>query len=146
MLSRYSWWLELNFFLMKLVYNSNTKGRFSGAYLRKFQKLNQSHRTQNKLIFWKFQSNLPKAMFSVPVTSFLPFGNFLKYAPKNLPLREIQLQPPGEPGEHRLGEVLQERSKSKFNIILSYSFIVFVYLRIYFSLKFFLWYLSSSGI
>ena len=34
--------------------------------------------------------------------------------------KEIQLQPPGEPREHRLGEVLQGRSKSKFNIILSF--------------------------
>ena len=46
----------------------------------------------------------------------------------NLPLvftykfrkKEIQLQPPEEPREHRLGEVLQGRSKSKFNIILSF--------------------------
>ena len=36
--------------------------------------------------------------------------------------KEIQLQSPGEPREHRLGEVLQGRSKSKFNIILSISF------------------------
>ena len=33
-------------------------------------------------------------------------------------LKEIQLQPPGEPREYRLGEVLQGMSKSKFNIIL----------------------------
>ena len=32
----------------------------------------------------------------------------------------IQLQPPGEPREHRLGKALQGRSKSKFNIILSF--------------------------
>ena len=30
------------------------------------------------------------------------------------------IQSPGEPREHRLGEVLQGSSKSKFNIILSY--------------------------
>ena len=42
----------------------------------------------------------------------------------NLPLvfickfreKEINLQPPGEPREHRLDEVIQGRSKSKFNI------------------------------
>ena len=34
--------------------------------------------------------------------------------------KEIQLKPPEEPREHRLGEVLQGRSKSKFNIILSF--------------------------
>ena len=46
----------------------------------------------------------------------------------NLPLvfiykfrkKEIQIQPPGEPREHRLGEVLQGRWKSKCNIILSF--------------------------
>ena len=31
-------------------------------------------------------------------------------------IKEIQLQPPGEPREHHLGEVLQGRTKSKFNI------------------------------
>ena len=36
--------------------------------------------------------------------------------------------PPGEPQEHRLGEVLQGRSKSKFNIIFSYM-IVLVFFR-----------------
>ena len=35
-------------------------------------------------------------------------------------MKEIQLQPSGEPREHRLGEVLQGWSKSKFNIILSF--------------------------
>ena len=48
--------------------------------------------------------------------------------PVNLPLvfinkfrkKVIQLQPPGEPREHRIGEVLQGRSKYKFNIILSF--------------------------
>ena len=38
--------------------------------------------------------------------------------------KEIQLQPPGEPREHRLGEVLNGRSKSKFNITLSYSIVL----------------------
>ena len=33
--------------------------------------------------------------------------------------KEIQHQPPGEPRAHRLGEVLQGWSKSKFNVILS---------------------------
>ena len=33
-----------------------------------------------------------------------------------------QIQPLGEPREHRLGEVLQGRSKLKFNIILSFFF------------------------
>ena len=33
----------------------------------------------------------------------------------------INIQPPGEPREHHLGKVLQERSKSKFNIILFYN-------------------------
>ena len=32
---------------------------------------------------------------------------------------QFQNQPPGEPREHHLGEVLQGRLKSKFNIILS---------------------------
>ena len=36
---------------------------------------------------------------------------------------EVQLQPPGEPREHRQGEVLRGRSKSKFNVILSLVFI-----------------------
>ena len=52
----------------------------------------------------------------------------------NLCKKENQLQPPGEPREHRLGEVLQGRSKSNFNIILS------------FFLQIFLRYLSSSVI
>ena len=34
---------------------------------------------------------------------------------------EIQLQPTGDPREHRLGEVLQGRSKSKFNHIIFFS-------------------------
>ena len=38
----------------------------------------------------------------------------------NLCKKENQLQPPGEPREHRLGEVLQGRSKSNFNIILHF--------------------------
>ena len=33
---------------------------------------------------------------------------------------EVQNQSPGEPWEHHLGEVLQGRSKSKFNITLSF--------------------------
>ena len=32
-------------------------------------------------------------------------------------LQDIQFQPPGKPWEHRLGEVLQGRPKSKFNIL-----------------------------
>ena len=35
----------------------------------------------------------------------------------------FQNQPPGEPRKHHLGEVLQGRSKSKFNITLSYSIV-----------------------
>ena len=42
--------------------------------------------------------------------------------------KEIQLQPPGEPRDHRLGEVLQGRSKSKFYIILSFFLKIFLYL------------------
>ena len=34
-------------------------------------------------------------------------------------------QPPGEPQEHHLGEVLQGRSKSNFNVILSYSIVLY---------------------
>ena len=47
----------------------------------------------------------------------------------NLPLvfhfDKFQSLPPGEPREHHLGEVLQVRSKSKFNITLSYSIVLF---------------------
>ena len=39
-----------------------------------------------------------------------------------------QIQPLGEPREHRLGEVLQGRSKLKFNIILSFFF--WIYLQV----------------
>ena len=46
----------------------------------------------------------------------------------NLPLvfiynfckKEIEIQPPGDPLEHRLGKVLQGKNKSKLNIILSF--------------------------
>ena len=64
----------------------------------------------------------------------------------NLPLvfiyklskKEIQLQPQGEPNRvHRLGEVLQGRSKSKFNIILSF---FILYLPLVFIFK---WYFDK---
>ena len=35
-------------------------------------------------------------------------------------VKKVPIQPPGEPREHHLGEVLQGRSRSKFNIILYY--------------------------
>ena len=40
---------------------------------------------------------------------------------------KFQNQPPGEPREHHLGEVLQGRSKSKFYITLSYLIVLFVF-------------------
>ena len=41
--------------------------------------------------------------------------------------KEIQLKPQGEPREHHLGEVLQGRSKFKFNITLSYLIVLFFF-------------------
>ena len=37
---------------------------------------------------------------------------------------------PGEPREHHLGEVLQGRSKSKFNIILSNLIVLFFWVQV----------------
>ena len=44
--------------------------------------------------------------------------------------QDIQIQPPGEHRERRLGEVLQGRSKSKFNIILSYLIVLFFLVQV----------------
>ena len=48
---------------------------------------------------------------------FIPF----QYLHTSLLRKKIQLQPPGEPREHRLGEVLKGRSKSKFDILFDSS-------------------------
>ena len=40
---------------------------------------------------------------------------------------EILLRPPGEPRDHRQGDVLQGRVKSILNIILFFSFYVFLW-------------------
>ena len=40
------------------------------------------------------------------------------------------IQPPAEHREHRLSEVLQGRSKSKFNIILSYLIVLFFWVQV----------------
>ena len=56
----------------------------------------------------------------------------------NLPLvfiykfckKEIKLQQPGKPWEHRLGEVPQGRLKSKFNMTLSYSIVMFFWVQV----------------
>ena len=38
---------------------------------------------------------------------------------------KLQNPPPGEPREHHLGVILQERSKSKLNITVFYSIVLF---------------------
>ena len=85
--------------------------RFFTSSFPKFEKLNISATYKSIIII--FSVNLPLVFI-------------YKFRKK-----EIQLQPPGEPREHRLGQVLQGRSKSKFNIILSFIISIF---------------LSSSGI
>ena len=44
---------------------------------------------------------------------------------------KLNLISPGEDREYHLGEVLQGRSKSKFNIILSYSIVLFLLVQVF---------------
>ena len=62
--------------------------------------------------FDKFQNQPPEEPMSIIFKCHFDFDKF-------------QSQPPGEPREHHLGEVVQGRSKSKFNIKLSYSIVFF---------------------
>ena len=98
------------------------------------------------LSFMNFCStNSYKSFFLFERLESLISPPFINQSSVNLPLvfiykpltKQIQLQPPGEPREHCLGEVLQVRSKSKFHIILSFffkSYLVFIFkcLLIYF--------------
>ena len=45
-------------------------------------------------------------------------------------IKNLSLNPPEEPREHHLGEVLQGRSKSKFNIIYIVSYLIALFFRV----------------
>ena len=90
-------------YFMKFFVAQNSITRFLCLLFRKVKKLNIS--IIYKSIIITFLVNLPLVLYTI---------FFLN-----------QLQPPVEPWEHRLGEVLQGRSKSKFKIILFFFFQTF---------------------
>ena len=90
------------------------------------------------MLFWTNTCSLSLACKFVSLCSYLQSRNSekrkcglrLDYFYFYFVKKKCKSNPPGEPREHRLGEVLQGKSKPKLNIILSYLIVLFVRVQV----------------